>query len=211
MSELDEICTVEELRAIYRTPRGGPIDKQHDRITDHDRAFIAHSPFVVVATADAGGQCDVSPKGGTPGFVTVLDDRTLGIPDLAGNNRLDSMQNIVANPGIGLLFMIPGLDETLRVNGSARLVTDATVRQTSAVGDAVPKVVFAVDVAEVFLHCAKALRRGAIWKPEQWPDTSDMPSVATMLRDLVAPDVEVEVVEQALEESYEKTLWQAPQ
>lgn len=208
---MDEICTVDDLRAIYRRPRGGPVDKQHATLTEHDRAFIAHATFVVIATADAEGRCDASPKGGTPGFVTVLDERTLGIPDLAGNNRLDSMQNLVANPGIGLLLMIPGLEETLRVNGTARLSTDPAVRTACAVNGAVPKVVFAVDVEEVYLHCGKALRRSALWKRDEWPDTSDMPSVPRMFRDLVAPELEVEVIEQALESDYEKTLWQAPQ
>lgn len=208
---MDEICTVDDLRAIYRRPRGGPVDKQHATLTEHDRAFIAHATFVVIATADAEGRCDASPKGGTPGFVTVLDERTLGIPDLAGNNRLDSMQNLVANPGIGLLLMIPGLEETLRVNGTARLSTDPAVRADCAVNGAVPKVVFAVDVEEVYLHCGKALRRSALWKRDEWPDTSDMPSVPRMFRDLVAPELEVEVIEQALESDYEKTLWQAPQ
>lgn len=210
MSDDDEICTVDDLRAIYRLPRGGPLDKQHAVITDHDRAFIAHSTIVLIATADADGRCDVSPKGGTPGFVTVLDEHTVGIPDLAGNNRLDSMQNLVSNDGIGLLLMIPGIDETLRVNGTARLVTDPEVLQACAVGAAVPKVAFVVDVEEVYLHCGKALRRGSLWKPEAWPDTSDMPTVPRMFRDLVAPELEVEVIEQALEADYATTLWQAP-
>jgi PPOX class probable FMN-dependent enzyme len=205
---MDEICTVEDLRAIYRLPRGGPLDKQHAAVTDHDRAFIAHSTFVLIATADERGRCDVSPKGGTPGFVTVLDEHTVAIPDLAGNNRLDSMQNLVANDGIGLLFMVPGIDETLRVNGTARLVTEPDVLQACAVHGAVPKVAFVVDVEEVYLHCGKALRRGSLWKPDAWPDTSDMPSVPRMFRDLVAPDVDASVIEQALEDGYRKTLWQ---
>ena len=207
---MDEICTVDDLRAIYRLPRGGPLDKQHAAVTDHDRTFIAHATFVLIATADERGRCDVSPKGGTPGFVTVLDEHTVGIPDLAGNNRLDSMQNLLANDGIGLLFMVPGIEETLRVNGTGRLVTDPAVRDACSVNGAVPKVVFVVDVEEVYLHCGKALRRGSLWKPEAWPDTSDMPSVPRMFRDLVAPEFEVEVIEQALESDYEKTLWQAP-
>ena len=210
MSDAEEICTVDDLRAIYRRPRGGPVDKQHAAITEHDRAFIAHSTLVLIATADERGRCDVSPKGGTPGFVTVLDEHTVGIPDLAGNNRLDSMQNLLENDGIGLLFMIPGLDETLRVNGTARLSTDESVRDACTVNGARPKVVFAVEVEEVYLHCGKALRRGSLWEPEQWPDTGDMPSVPRMLRDLVAPELEVDVIADALESDYQKTLWEAP-
>ncbi|HVM55642.1 MAG TPA: pyridoxamine 5'-phosphate oxidase family protein [Acidimicrobiales bacterium] len=205
---MSEITTTDELRAIYRPPGAPALRKQHAAIDDHDRAFIAHAPFVIVATSDTAGRCDVSPKGGPPGFVTVLDDGTVVIPDLAGNNRLDSLQNLLDNAGIGLLFLIPGIDETLRVNGRARLSTDPTVLATSAVGGVVPKVAIAVDVEEAYIHCAKALRRGSVWQAEQWPDTSDMPSVACMLRDQVAPEVEVEVIAQALEDGYERTMWQ---
>lgn len=205
---MSEITSLEELRAIYRTPRGGPIDKEHPSITDHDRSFIAHSPFVVISSADADGRCDASPKGGPPGFVRVLDDGRVAIPDLSGNNRLDSIQNVVDNPHLGLLFMIPGLDETLRVNGRAALSTDPAVLDACTVNGARPKVAITVVPAQVYIHCAKALRRGAVWQPEQWPDISDMPSIACMFRDLVAPTLDVEVIEAALEDSYEKTLWQ---
>ena len=206
---MSEITSVEELRAIYREPRGGPIDKEHPSITDHDRSFIAHSPFVVIGSADADGRCDVSPKGGPPGFVRVLDDGTVAIPDLSGNNRLDSIQNVVANPNLGLLFMIPGLDETLRVNGRASLSTDPDVLDACTVNGARPKVAITVEPEAVYIHCAKALRRGSVWQPEEWPDRSDMPTIACMFRDLVAPTLEVEVIEAALEDSYEKTLWKS--
>jgi uncharacterized protein len=206
----DEICTVDELRAIYRMPGGGAVAKEHATITANDRSFIAHAPFVMIATSDDTGRCDVSPKGGPPGFVSVLEDGRVAIPDLSGNNRLDSMQNVLANPGVGLLFLIPGIDETLRVNGRAQLSRDPAVLAACAVGDAVPKVAITVDVDEVYIHCAKALRRGAVWQPDAWPDTSDMPTIAKMLRDEVVPDVDVEVVERALEDDYQKTLWQAP-
>ena len=205
---MTDICTTDELRTLYRMPRGGAVDKQHEAIDHHDRRFIAHSPFVIVATSDDDGRCDVSPKGGPPGFVAVLDDGTVVLPDLSGNNRLDSLQNVLANPAIGLLFLIPGIDETLRVNGRARLSTDPSVLAASAVGDVVPKVAIAVDVEEVFMHCAKALRRGAVWQPEAWPDLSEMPRMAEVLRDQAAPGLTVDQVEEALEEGYQKTLWQ---
>jgi PPOX class probable FMN-dependent enzyme len=192
---------------IYRTPKGPPLDKEHPSITEHDRSFIAHAPFVVIGTSDAEGRQDVSPKGGPPGFVAVLPDGTLAIPDLAGNNRLDSLQNLVAHGRVGLLFLIPGIDETLRVNGAARLSTDAAVLDACTTNGARPKVAIVVEPDAVYIHCAKALRRGAVWQPDEWPDTSDMPSVACMLRDQVAPTVEVDVVAAALEDSYEKTLW----
>lgn len=204
---MGEITTTDELRTVYRKPAGGALAKQHPSIDDHDRRFIAHSPFVVISTADAAGGCDVSPKGGPPGFVTVLDDGTVVIPDLAGNNRLDTMENLLDNAGIGLLFLIPGIDETLRVNGRARLSTDAEVLAASAVDGVVPRVAIAVDVDEVFLHCGKALRRSGLWRPERWGDTTGL-SVMTMIRDQAAPGVDVEVVEQALEDSYTTTLWE---
>ena len=204
---MDDITSIDELRTIYRQPARPALAKEHPSITEHDRAFIAHSPFVILSTADADGRCDASPKGGPPGFVSVLDDGTVVVPDLSGNNRLDSMQNVIGNGRVALLFLIPGIEETLRVNGRARLTTDDDVLRAAAVGDVVPRVAIAVAVEEAFIHCAQALRRGAVWKPERWPDTTDMPSVACMLRDQVAPDVEVAVIEAALAD--ERHLWEA--
>src|SRR5215471_422982 len=130
--------TVDGLREVYRPPSKPAVAKQIHHLDHNCRAYIAHSPFVTVATADAAGRCDVSPKGGPPGFVHVLDDHRLGIPDLSGNNRLDSLQNLVANAGIGLLFLVPGFGETLRVNGTAAVSTDPDVLAACAVGDVVP-------------------------------------------------------------------------
>lgn len=186
----------EELREAYR-PVGRPArDKQLDRLDDHCRDFIAHAPFAVIATSDASGACDASPRGGPPGFVRVLDDRHLSIPDLSGNNRLDSFGNLVENPGIGILFLVPGIGETLRVNGRARVERE---------DDGAVAVV--VEVDEAFIHCAKALRRSALWSPEQWPDTSDMATPARMLRDQVAPSESVEQIADYLERGYAETLW----
>lgn len=186
----------EELREAYRPPGRPALDKQLDHLDEHCRAFIAHAPFAVVATSDSSGACDASPRGGPPGFVRVLDDRTLSIPDLSGNNRLDTFGNLVDNPGIGILFLVPGVGETLRVNGRARVERS---------DDGVVAVVVAVD--EAFIHCAKALRRAALWSPEQWPDTSDMASPARMLRDQVAPTESVEQIAHYLERDYANTLW----
>jgi PPOX class probable FMN-dependent enzyme len=203
-----EITTTEELRTIYRMPRGGPLDKEHPSITAHDRSFIAHAPFVVISSADADGRCDGSPKGGPPGFVTVLDDGRVAIPDLSGNNRLDSIENIVHNPYVGLLFMIPGIEETLRVNGPATLSTDPTVLDACTTHGARPKVAIVIEPEAVYLHCGKALRRSSLWEPAGWPDTSEMPTIACMFRDLVAPTLEVQVIHDALEDGYQKTLWE---
>jgi hypothetical protein len=203
------ICTIEELRSFYRHPRNSSVDKEHASMNGHDRSFIAHAPLMILATSDADGHCDASPKGGPPGFVSVLDDGRVAIPDLSGNNRLDSMQNLLANPGVGLLFLIPGIDETLRVNGRALLSTEPDVLAGCAILDVVPKVAIAVEVEQVYLHCAKALRRGSVWQPEAWPGSGDMPSAARMLRDQVSPEVDVDVVAQSLEDGYRATLWES--
>ena len=194
----DEVCTVEELRTLYRSPAMPALAKQHSTIDDHDRTFIGLSPFVLVGTAGPDGMCDVSPKGGPAGFVEVVDDATIAIPDLAGNNRLDSMTNVLSGTGgIGLLFLIPGIDETLRVNGRASLRTDLE-----------PKMAIVVDVEEVYLHCAKALRRANLWQPEQWPDTSALPSAGRIYKDQMGLDVPAEVIDRSLEQSYATTLWE---
>src|SRR5215471_692004 len=204
------ITTVDGLREVYRPPSKPAVAKQIDHLDHNCRAYIAHSPFVTVATADAQGRCDVSPKGGPPGFVTVLDDHRLGIPDLSGNNRLDSLQNLVANAGIGLLFLVPGFGETLRVNGTAAISTDPDVLVACAVGDVVPRVVILVTVEEAYIHCAKALRRAGLWEADRWPDLADLPSAACMLRDHYdLPDMDVAAVEQRLEQGYRTTLWRA--
>jgi PPOX class probable FMN-dependent enzyme len=203
-----DITSVDELRQIYRQPGGPALKKEHASITDNDRAFLAHAPLVVISTADADGRCDASPKGGPPGFVRVLDDGSVAIPDLSGNNRLDSIQNLVANPRVALLFLLPGVEETLRVNGVARITTDDVVLDACTVNGARPKVAIVVDPDEVYIHCGKALRRSSLWEPAAWPDTTDMPTVACMLRDEVAPDVDAAVIEQALEDGYRKTLWE---
>lgn len=202
------LSTPEALREVYRRPGRGARDKQIDRIDDHCRQFIAHSPLLMIGTADGAGACDVSPRGGPPGFVAVLGDGSLAIPDLQGNNRLDSMENLVANPGVGLLFLIPGMDETLRVNGTATVSTDPDVVAAAAIDATVPRAAIVVDVTEAYIHCAKAFRRGGVWHPEQWPDTTDMASVACMIRDHTGlADVPVATIEAALEDSYEQTMW----
>ncbi len=199
-----------ELREVYRQPQQGALAKQLDHLDGHCRRLIAHAPFLVLATASAEGACDASPRGGPPGFVTVLDDHRLGIPDLAGNNRLDSMSNIVTSAGVALWFCIPGLDETLRVNGRAAVTIDPGTRAACTVGGIEPRVVIGVDVVDAYIHCAKALRRAGLWQPERWPDLSDLPSVPAMLRDHCnLPDQDEAAVHQRLEAAYATTMWQA--
>jgi uncharacterized protein len=157
-----------------------------------------------MATASPDGRCDASPKGGPAGFVRVLDDHRVAIPELAGNNRLDTLENLVTNPGIALLCCVPGIDETLRINGRASITTDPGVLQACSVDGRTPRVAIGIDVDEAYIHCAKALRRGGLWEREAWPDTADMPSIACMLADHVG----IEVTDEQLEESYQRTMWE---
>jgi len=194
------------LREIYRPPKQRSVDKEVDHLDAHCRDFIAHAPFVVLASSAAGGSVDVSPKGGPAGFVAVLDDHRLAIPDMSGNNRLDSMRNIVSDGAVALLFMVPGTDETMRVNGRATISTDQAVLDRCPIDGMDPNVAIVVEVTTAFIHCAKALRRGGIWHPERWPDTSDMATPACMLNDHIGLG-DVYLSEQALEASYAKTTW----
>ena len=200
--------TVDDLRAVYPDPGARGQAKVINALDDNCRAFLAHCPFFVLASADDDGRADASPKGGPPGFVHVLDDGHVAWADLAGNNRLDSFQNVVTNPSVGLLCVIPGLDETLRINGTATLSTDPGLCAQLAIGDKVPRVAVVVAVDEAYIHCAKAFRRGAVWRPAEWPDRSAMPTMACMLRDHTGLNVEPEVIEATLERSYEQTLWE---
>lgn len=203
----DVVRSVEELRSLYRSPGAGALRKQIDRLDENCRSFVAHAPFVLVGTADAAGVCDVSPRGGPPGFAAVLDELHLAIPDLPGNNRLDSLQNLVANPGVALLFVIPGMDETLRVNGRGWVVRDEAVLDRCVVQGRRPVAAIGVEVADAYIHCAKSFRRADVWHPERWPDRSDLPSAACMLRDHIGLDMSAEELDARLEEGYAKTLW----
>jgi PPOX class probable FMN-dependent enzyme len=200
--------SIDELRAIYRPPGRGPIDKVIHRLDEHCVDFIAKSPFFVLSTADADGVCDGSPKGGPSGFVQVLDEQKLGWADFSGNNRLDSFQNLVANDRVALLFLIPGLDETLRVNGRAELVTDAELCARFAIDGKPARVVVAVTVAEVYIHCAKALRRAALWSPETWLDLTLLPSAACIVKDHARIDAAVPEIEAARQRDLRMTLWE---
>lgn len=208
--DFDAVITTEsELRSLYRMP-GSTVDKIQTEIDDHARTFMTASPFVLVGTASPDGTGDVSPKGGPPGFVVVLDDHRLAIPDLAGNNLLDSITNIVAGSGVGLLFLVPGVDETLRVNGRACITTDAAVLDACAVKDRRPKAAIGVSVTQQYMHCAKAFRRSELWHPPSWPDRSTLPTLGCIIRDQIPAlqEVPAEVIDESLEDSYAKTLWE---
>jgi PPOX class probable FMN-dependent enzyme len=203
----DTITDVDALRALYREPHELVLRKQIDHIDAAARAFIAASPFAVLATASDEGT-DASPRGGPTGFVAVLDDNRLALGDLAGNNRLDTHTNLLAQPRVGMLFLVPGVDETLRVNGRACLTTDPAVLAAVAIDGRVPKVAVGIDVQECFIHCAKAFRRSRLWDASSWPGPDEQPSAACALRDHLGLDVEPEVIVADLEAGYAATMWE---
>ena len=198
----------EELRALLGQPGEVVIKKQLPALDEHCRAFIALSPFLLLGTANANGDCDVSPRGDAPGFVLVLDDKTLAIPDRPGNRRIDSLRNIVQNGAVGLLFIIPGMEETLRVNGRACLVRDGDLLARLAARGKTPELAIGVEVDEAFLHCAKALKRSRLWAAETWPERTALPTLAEMIHDQIRlPGVTVEGLEATIAESYAKRLY----
>ncbi|HEY5424340.1 MAG TPA: MSMEG_1061 family FMN-dependent PPOX-type flavoprotein [Ilumatobacteraceae bacterium] len=212
MSEpfVNVIGSEDELRELYRLPAGTTQQKVQPRLDKHAQAFIDASPFVLIGTTSPDGTGDVSPKGGPPGFVVTLDDDHLAIPDLAGNNLLDSIGNIVRGSGIGMLFLVPGVDETLRVNGYACITTDAAVLDACAVKDRRPKAAIGVTVTQQYMHCAKALRRSDLWDAQSWPQRDALPSLGCILVDQIdlPASVTAEVVDANLERGYAETMWE---
>jgi PPOX class probable FMN-dependent enzyme len=186
-TSLDRVTSAEDLRQILGKPSENAVRKQLAALDVHCRAFIARSPFLVLSTSSAAGVCDASPKGDVPGFVLVLDERTLVIPDRPGNRRADSLLNIVDNPHVGLLFVIPGMPETLRVNGSASIIRDPRLLECMAVEGKRPQLGILVQVQECYLHCAKAFLRSKLWDPERYMPRSEMPSLAKMIQDQIRP------------------------
>ena len=179
------ITTLQALRAIYKPASERALKKEISSLDVHAVQFIGLSPFVVIASGGTSGDLDASPRGGEPGFVKVLDAQTLLIPDAPGNNRLDTLENIVSTGQLGLLFMVPGFDETLRVNGRAVLSTDATDLQLFADAKRAPTLVIRLTVASAYLHCAKSLMRSQLWDASRHPDRTAMPTMGEMLRDQI--------------------------
>jgi uncharacterized protein len=185
----DVITRLEDLRAIIEAPppTGRAVLKDRPVLDAHARAFIQLSPLVVLATADADGRCDVSPKGDAPGFVQVLDDHRLVVPDRPGNRRLDGMLNLLTNPHVGLLFLVPGRDDTLRVNGRASITRDPEILARCIAQGKTPALAIGVEVEQCYFHCAKAFLRSRLWTPDRWPARDALPSYACMLFDQIQP------------------------
>lgn len=193
------IDSIDRLRSLYPPPGERALRKQLARLDPHCRAFIARSPFLVLASHGADGLPDASPRGGAPGFVRVLSDERLIIPDSPGNNRLDSLENLVATGTVGLLFLVPGVDETLRVNGSAVLSDDAELIAACADTRRSPRLVIDVTVREAYLHCAKALMRSHLWQDDYRIARDALPTMGRMIADqtglAIAPETQEAMVE----------------
>ena len=200
------IETVAQLRATIGEPNPVVQVKLMTALDEHAREFIARSPFLVLATADVAGNLDVSPKGDAPGFIAVADDATLLIPDRKGNKLIFGLQNILSNPGVGVVFMVPGTGETLRVNGTAELTNDPEILQRLAARGQPALLAIRISVQECFFHCAKAFIRVQLWKPETWPAAYRI-SFGKMLAPKVGGDQQVaEAIDQAIAEDYKNGL-----
>ncbi len=185
-----------ELREVYGWPKGRASKKVINELEHHCINFISKSPFLVLSTVDESGKMDTSPRGGVPGFVHVYDSKTLIIPDSKGNNRVDSLVNIVETGKVGLLFLIPGIEETLRINGSAHISTDPKLIELFPNEQNVPKTCLRIHIEEAFLHCAKALMRSKLWKEDFKIDKKDFPSMGKMLNDQLGTNNPIETYEE---------------
>lgn len=209
MAAFDDILTTEQdLRAIMGTPSTRAVMKVQNSLDAHTRAFIAQSPFLLLATSDTDGHCDVSPKGDAPGFVQIIDDRRLVIPERPGNKRLDGMLNVLANGHVGLIFMVPGREETLRVNGKAWITRDPALLTRCVAQGKAPLVAIGVEIEQCFLHCPKAFIRSRLWNQQAWPAADALPSMACVLYDQIRPgDATLQDYERSIEEGNTKGLY----
>ncbi|MCI4667885.1 MAG: pyridoxamine 5'-phosphate oxidase family protein [Bacteroidia bacterium] len=200
------ITSPEQLRQILGTPSELAVGKSIDHIDHNCQSFIEHSPFILIGSSD-GSSFDVSPKGDPAGFVKVLDQNTLLIPDRKGNKRADTLYNVLQNPGVGLLFLIPGLKQSLRVNGIAEIIVDDDIRQMLAHKNSVPQVVLAVHVKEAFMHCTKCIIRSKLWDGVDQEAIKEVPSLAQSLIDHANVDKTLEQMEKRLEEGEKNRLY----
>ncbi len=196
-----------ELRDALGEPVKFVLDKERPALDKHGRHFISLSPFLCIGTADAEGHQDVSPRGDPPGFVKVLDDRTLVIPERPGNRRADTMLNVIANPDVGILFMVPGVEETLRINGRARVTRDGGLLSGMEVRGKAPAFGIVVEIETVFFHCAKAIVRSKLWEPETAIERKEFPTLGNITRDQQDPGGDLEPHEKRIAENYKTTLY----
>ena len=206
--ELNSVSDETALRGLYEPPMELAVLKQLDHLDAHCRNFLAHSPFAVIGSTRPGRGTDVSPRGDAPGFARVLDDHTIAIPDRPGNNRLDTMSNIVADAEVGLLFFIPGIDETLRINGTGRLSQDLQLLAAAAVNGREPRLVILITVREAFLHCGKALKRSKLWHDDYRVEKQSFPSLGRIIVEQTkTARVSVEEADAFVEDGYRNKLY----
>ncbi len=204
----ERVTSGEELASIVGTPSAIAVKKELKSLDEHMRRFIAHAPFVVISTHGTDGRCDASPRGDAPGFVQVADDRMLLIPDRPGNRRMDSHRNILETGRIGLLFLVPGFGETLRVNGRAAIIRDEEWLTPLSAQSKRPLLAVAVEVEECYLQCAKALLRSQLWEPHDRPALENIPSAAEMLCDQVQlPEFDIAKMQTLLDGAYKNNLY----
>jgi uncharacterized protein len=200
------ITSRDQLRVHYAEAKGRAARKTIDHLEGHCRQFIALSPFLLLSTASDEGKGDVTPRGDAPGFVAVLDNHHLAIPDRPGNNRLDSLENILENPEVGILFMIPGFMETLRVNGTAQIRTDDDLRERFVVNGRLPASVLVVEVREAFMHCAKSIMRARLWEADAQVNRKLMPTIGQIVSDQIGDERPDETQDEMIE-SYRPGLY----
>jgi PPOX class probable FMN-dependent enzyme len=205
---MHEVTTHDEIRELLGTPLPRVANKARPALHDLDREWLAASPFCLIATAGTDGTCDVSPKGDPPGFTLVLDDTTIAIPERIGNRRADGYHNIVDNPHVGLIYLLPGRGDTLRINGRARLVRDADFFDRMVVKGHRPVLAVVVEIDEIFSHCSKAFLRSRLWDPQTWQPaaTSSRPVIAKTLEQ---PEADLADLERYYGASYAESLYRS--
>lgn len=204
---MEFITSQEQLRHHYKAASENSLRKEMNSLDAHAKGFLRRSPFVLIGSSDGKGNSDVTPKGDKPGFVAVLDDLTIAIPDRPGNNRLDTLENIIVNPAVGLIFLIPGMDETLRINGEARITADPALRDRLQAEGKLPAAAIVVSVKAVYMHCAKAFMRSELWKPAAWPDRASLPTLGQILKDQLALKESAAATDKWLDEAYRESMW----
>jgi PPOX class probable FMN-dependent enzyme len=204
---IDCITGSDALRSLFRAPSQRALDKEIDHIDDVAADVIGAAPLFILATSD-GDRVDISPRGGEPGFVKVLDRTHLAFGDLSGNNRIDSYRNLIGHDRVAMLFLIPGLEDSMRVNGRASITVDEGIRRQCRSGDRVPNLAVIIEVDTCFMHCGKALRRSAVWEPSTWPAADERPTGADMLKAHTGDAASTNDIAAVLEEAYQRTLWE---
>ena len=205
-TECVPVSSEAELRDLLGEPAARSVTKERPRLHQRDREWLAASPFCLIATADADGRCDVSPKGDPPGFTYIIDDRTIAVPDRPGNRRADGFRNVLANPYAGTIYLVPGRADTLRINGRARLLRDAPFFDEMIVKGNRPRLALVIDIETIFFHCAKAFMRSKLWRPETWhPDV--LPPHATIVKDVQDTPETLAELQRHYGPSYEDLLY----